>query len=387
VSERVSVELVELSRTFEGVAAVSEVSLRVLEGEFFSLIGPSGCGKTTTLRMIAGLEVPTSGRVHVHGRDVTGDPPYRRPVNTVFQNYALFPHLTVFENIAFGLRERRVSRRDAAAKVREMLELVDLSAREQARPRELSGGQQQRVALARALVLEPEVLLLDEPLGALDLKLRRQMQGLLKDIQREVGITFIYVTHDQEEAFSMSDRVAVMHAGVLEHVGAPQDVYQRPSTAFVADFVGASNRLEGIVVRPSGERGVYAVAVPSTDETFEIRGAPDLPAGAPVWVVIRPEAAALDDPAVTGLGCRAEVADVSFLGPQTIYRLRSEALGEVTVNAKTHEARHAVGSPVQVAWPVESLWAVPQAGSAGPPPEPAGPAGESGGRPASLSRS
>jgi spermidine/putrescine transport system ATP-binding protein len=244
-----AVRLEGLARTFDGgTAAVKGVDLDIAAGEFFSLLGPSGCGKTTTLRMLAGLERPTAGRIWVHGADLTRVSAHQRPIHTVFQQYALFPHLSVFDNVAFGLKERRVPSADIKARVGSMLDLVGLPDRVTARPRELSGGMQQRVALARALVLSPQVLLLDEPLGALDLRLRRQMQILLKTVQREVGITFVYVTHDQEEAFSMSDRVAVMHEGRLAQVGTPDEVYEHPASLFVADFVGTSNRLPGTVV-------------------------------------------------------------------------------------------------------------------------------------------
>ena len=237
-----AVALEKLERHYGELTAVAGIDLEIADGEFFSLIGPSGCGKTTTLRIVAGLETPSSGKVSVRGQDVTNVPAFKRPVNTVFQHYALFPHLNVYDNVAFGLRERHVSRGEIKTKVADILELVGLTGREQARPKQLSGGQQQRVALARSLVLEPAVLLLDEPLGALDLKLRKQMQMVLKQIQREVGITFVYVTHDQEEAFSMSDRVAIMNRGKIEQIGDPVETYRRPRTLFVADFVGASNR-------------------------------------------------------------------------------------------------------------------------------------------------
>jgi spermidine/putrescine transport system ATP-binding protein len=247
-----AIDLIAVNKTFGNLIAVREISLTVQKGEFFCIIGPSGCGKTTTLRMIAGFEDPTAGRIMVGGRDVTGVRPYRRAVNTVFQSYALFPHLDVFENVAFGLREARRPRAEIVERVEEAIKLVQLEGRERASPRQLSGGQQQRVALARALVNRPEVLLLDEPLGALDLKLRAELQTELKDLHRAVGVTFCYVTHDQGEAFSMSDRVAVMNAGVLEQVGAPEEVYRRPQTLFVADFVGASNRLPGRVIAGQG---------------------------------------------------------------------------------------------------------------------------------------
>jgi spermidine/putrescine transport system ATP-binding protein len=360
VTRTSSVELIELTRRFGDVTAVSALSLTLYEGEFFSLIGPSGCGKTTTLRMIAGLEAPTAGTIRVHGRDVTIDPPHRRPVNTVFQHYALFPHLNVYENVAFGLRERRVEKKQIPGKVRGILDLVELSARESARPRQLSGGQQQRVALARALVLEPEVLLLDEPLGALDLRLRRQMQKLLKQVQREVGITFIYVTHDQEEAFSMSDRVAVMHGGVIEQVGAPEDVYHRPVSALVADFVGASNRLGG-TVRETVDDGLYVIQLDSMEAALrELPGTPGLASGERVWIIVRPEAARLGAAPGDGLAGTAAVTDASFLGPATIYSLRSSELGELTVSASAQVVRHRIGSELSIWWPSESLWAVPQ---------------------------
>jgi spermidine/putrescine transport system ATP-binding protein len=241
----VDVRLERVSKLFGDVAAVDDLSLVIAEGEFFSLLGPSGCGKTTTLRMIGGFEEPSSGTVYLGGRDVTELPPYRRDVNTVFQSYALFPHLDVYENVAFGLHRKKVDKKDIADRVREVMNLVDLMGFERRKPSQMSGGQQQRVALARALVNKPKVLLLDEPLGALDLKLRKQMQLELKRIQQEVGITFIYVTHDQEEAMTMSDRFAVMRHGKIEQIGAPEEVYESPATEFVAGFLGASNLLNG----------------------------------------------------------------------------------------------------------------------------------------------
>ncbi|MDP9297474.1 MAG: ABC transporter ATP-binding protein [Actinomycetota bacterium] len=241
----IDVRLERVSKLFGDTTAVDDLSLDIEEGEFFSMLGPSGCGKTTTLRMIGGFEEPSSGTVYLGGRDVTDLPPYRRDVNTVFQSYALFPHLNVFENVAFGLRRKKVEKAEIADRVREVMNLVDLTGFEARKPAEMSGGQQQRVALARALVNRPKVLLLDEPLGALDLKLRKQMQLELKRIQQEVGITFIYVTHDQEEAMTMSNRFAVMRHGKIEQIGAPEEVYESPATEFVAGFLGASNLLNG----------------------------------------------------------------------------------------------------------------------------------------------
>jgi ABC-type Fe3+/spermidine/putrescine transport system ATPase subunit len=248
------VELRGVTRRFGDVKAVDALDLEVVDGEFLSLLGPSGCGKTTTLRLIAGFEQPDAGAIRIAGRDVARLPPYRRPVNTVFQSYALFPHLSVGDNVAYGLKQRGLGRRERRARASEILELVRLRGIEHRRPRELSGGQQQRVALARALVLEPKVLLLDEPLGALDLKVRRELQIELKRIQETVGITFVYVTHDQEEALAMSDRVAVMNAGRIEQLAAPQEIYDAPATAFVAGFIGDTNFIDDggrtVAVRP-----------------------------------------------------------------------------------------------------------------------------------------
>jgi spermidine/putrescine transport system ATP-binding protein len=247
----VDVRLENITKSFDDVVAVDDISLSVEPGQFFALLGPSGSGKTTTLRMIGGFEEPTAGAIYLGARDVVGLPPYKRDVNTVFQSYALFPHLTVYENVAFGMRRQGVKGQQLAGRVREILNLVDLPGMEKRKPRQLSGGQQQRVALARALVNKPRVLLLDEPLGALDLKLRRQMQLELKTIQHDVGITFIHVTHDQEEAMTMADTIAVMNNGSIEQLGPPDELYERPQTAFVAGFLGVSNLLPGAASGPS----------------------------------------------------------------------------------------------------------------------------------------
>ena len=241
------IRLDRVSKHFHEVVAVDDLSLDILRGEFFSMLGPSGCGKTTTLRMIAGFEDATAGAIYLGGSDVTNLPPFRRDVNTVFQNYALFPHLTVYDNVAFGPRRKHMSEAEVKSSVGRMLDLVQLHGYDRRKPSQMSGGQQQRVALARALINHPKVLLLDEPLGALDLKLRKQMQIELKRIQTEVGITFVYVTHDQEEAMTMSDRIAVMRAGKVEQLGTPEELYERPTTEFVAGFLGISNLLEGRV--------------------------------------------------------------------------------------------------------------------------------------------
>jgi spermidine/putrescine transport system ATP-binding protein len=356
----VAIRLVDLTRTFDQRAAVHEVNLDIYEGEFFSLIGPSGCGKTTTLRMIAGLETPTSGSILLGGTDISFAPAHKRPVNTVFQQYGLFPHLDVFDNVAFGLRERREPRAATVTAVRRMLELVGLDGREKSRPRQLSGGEQQRVALARALVLQPRVLLLDEPLGALDLKLRRQMQQLLKSIQRELQITFLYVTHDQEEAFSMSDRVGVMHGGKLDQVGRPYDVYHRPRTFFVADFVGAANCLHGTVREVTGP-STYAVRLAAGGITLTAEGVAGLAVGAPVAALARPEAARIEDVQDAGLRARGAIADVSYAGPQIAYRVRANGLGDISVFTKsdTRSGLLSVGDDVTLCWDRADVWIFP----------------------------
>jgi spermidine/putrescine transport system ATP-binding protein len=277
--------LVGLTKQFGSVVAVDSVDLEIPAGGFFSLLGPSGCGKTTTLRMIAGFETPTSGRVLLDGRDIARTPPSKRPVNTVFQSYALFPHLRVFDNVAFGLRRAGVARDAVKRRVGEALELVQLSDYATRKPAQLSGGQQQRVALARALVLKPAVLLLDEPLGALDAKLRRQLQVELKQLQAQVGITFVYVTHDQEEALTMSDRIAVINRGRIEQAASPQDLYEEPANAFVADFLGVSNLMDATITGPSGPGAEVRLS-----DTFSVevrRG--DVRLRGPAKVVIRPE--------------------------------------------------------------------------------------------------
>ncbi|MBT5849383.1 MAG: spermidine/putrescine ABC transporter ATP-binding protein, partial [Acidimicrobiaceae bacterium] len=242
-----AVELTGITKRFDDVVAVDNIDLEIADGEFFAMLGPSGCGKTTTLRMIAGLEFPTMGSLKIFGDEVGTLPPNKRPVNTVFQNYALFPHMDVIANVSFGLRMQGIDKKVATASAREMIKIVRLEGLEERRPSQMSGGQQQRVALARALVNHPKVLLLDEPLGALDLKLRQEMQGELKRLQQDLGISFVFVTHDQEEALTMSDRIAVMNDGQLLQVGTPEDIYENPANRFVADFIGQTNLLEGTV--------------------------------------------------------------------------------------------------------------------------------------------
>src|ERR671924_1582524 len=281
-----SVRLERVTKRFGDLVAVREVSLDIPRGEFFTMLGPSGCGKTTTLRMVAGFEEPSEGRVRLDGEDVTGRPAFKRSTNTVFQSYALFPHLSVEKNVAFGLQRRKLDRAEVRRRVSEELERVGLAAEVKRRPAQLSGGQQQRVALARALVNRPAVLLLDEPLGALDLKLRKQLQVELKRIQREVGITFMYVTHDQEEALTMSDRIAVMDRGVIEPVADPETVYERPATTFVAGFIGVSNLMPGEVVSANGAGAQLRLDAGPTVRTPQSGGAAT---GERAHAVVRPE--------------------------------------------------------------------------------------------------
>src|SRR5690242_1786198 len=282
--DEIDVEFRAVTKRFGSLTAVNSVNLRVHKGEFLSLLGPSGCGKTTSLRMIAGFEQPDEGELLIGGRDVSGVPPYKRDVNTVFQQYALFPHMSILDNVAYGLKQRKVGKKERHKQAGEALELVRLVGRDAHRPSMLSGGQQQRVALARALVMNPRVLLLDEPLGALDLKLRKEMQIELKRIQDQVGITFVYVTHDQEEALSMSDRVAVMSNGVIEQLDEPRRIYDHPLTPFVADFIGDMNFLDGEVVE-AGDGG-YAV---DSGAGVVVRGRGTAARGTVVRVGIRPE--------------------------------------------------------------------------------------------------
>jgi spermidine/putrescine transport system ATP-binding protein len=349
-----AVRLTAIEKRFGDLVAVHPLDLEIPAGGFFSIIGPSGCGKTTTLRMVAGLERPDAGTIEVGGRDVTRLAAHRRPVNTVFQSYALFPHLDVQANIAFGLVEERRPRAEIASRVAEMIDLVHLEGRERSRPRQLSGGQQQRVALARALVKHPQVLLLDEPLGALDFKLRKELQVQLKEVQRRVGITFVYVTHDQEEAFAMSDAVAVMNEGVLEQVGAPEDVYRRPRTRFVATFVGQTNQFDATVTARDGE-GRYRAELAAGVEVAA--GGPDgLGTGAAVQVILRPEELSLDAAGAHA----ATVTDVSYVGPVRQVTVDAEGLGSLLLTLPGHTPVEP-GERVSVSWPESAAWLVPAA--------------------------
>jgi spermidine/putrescine transport system ATP-binding protein len=335
------------------VQAVRPTDLAVAQGEFFSLLGPSGCGKTTTMRMIAGFEEPTGGTVFLDGNDVTGVAPHKRDVNMVFQSYALFPHLTAYQNVAFGLERKKVAKDEIRRRVGEMLEIVSLSGMERRSPRELSGGQQQRVALARALVNGPRALLLDEPLGALDLKLRQQMQIELKRIQREVGITFVYVTHDQGEALTMSDRIAVMQAGQIDQLGSPREIYERPATRFVAGFIGTSNLLDGTVERV--DDGVALITVGPGERV--LAGVPAaVTAGSRLEISVRPEKIGLnrEQPSVNGSSVlSAVVTDVVYHGTSTNYTVRTAAGADLVVfdqNAFSAEDLAGPGDRVFLTW-------------------------------------
>ncbi len=359
--------LTEVTKKFGDFIAVDNLSLTIPAGSFFALLGPSGCGKTTTLRMVAGLEEPTAGSIHLGNDDVTWAKPYKRQVNTVFQNYALFPHLTIFENVAFGLRRRRA--KEVKKLTTEALELVELANLAQRKPGQLSGGQQQRIALARAVVNRPSVLLLDEPLGALDLKLRRQMQIELKRIQTEVGLTFVHVTHDQEEAMTMADTIAVMNGGKIEQLGSPTELYESPRTAFAANFLGQSNLVRGLSAGES--QGVFQAEVHGHRIQLPAQRSQAGPIGIgnPVLLGVRPEKihlveadAQLADSANILAG--GVVTDASFFGVSTQYQVQmpwGQALTVFVQNLGVQKIMP-VGTPVQLAWDPEHTFAVPDSG-------------------------
>ncbi len=370
VARGADLELVGIRKEFPGFVAIEDLDLKIPAGEFFALLGPSGCGKTTTLRLVAGLDSPTKGKILIGNQDVSSMKPHERPVNTVFQNYALFPHMSVLENVAFGLRQRKVS--DPLPKATDALKLVELEHLGDRRPTQLSGGQQQRVALARALVNRPSLLLLDEPLGALDLKLRRQMQVELKAIQMEVGLTFLHVTHDQEEAMDMADTVAVMNKGRIEQMGAPEALYERPKTLFVSKFLGQSNIFVGDVLESSGDSLSISVAgrqikVP-TNRAEKTTGK--------IALGVRPEKAFFHEDAepsanaglnVVGPG---EIIDIRFTGVSNQYLIEIPNLGEVTVFAQNigKSPVTELGAKVWVSWKVEHTFGLadlPEAKSEG----------------------
>ena len=342
-----------ISKFYGDFCAVDDLSLTVPDGSFFALLGPSGCGKTTTLRMIAGLEEPSQGTISIGDADITTEKPYRRNVNTVFQNYALFPHLTIFENVAFGLRRRGL--KDVTKEVTAALELVELAHLAQRKPAQLSGGQQQRIAVARAIVNRPEVLLLDEPLGALDLKLRRQMQIELKRIQMEVGITFIHVTHDQEEAMTMADTIAVMNQGKIEQMGSATDLYESPKTAFVANFLGQCNLIKGKVQSRAAGKAVIS----AKGHTFEVPLARVSTESDSVLLGVRPEKLRLDDTGVNSIK-ECVVLDRSFIGTSTQYLVRAPWDQELVVFEQNDEGLHdlRVGDRVSLEWDPEHTFAL-----------------------------
>jgi spermidine/putrescine transport system ATP-binding protein len=353
-----------VTKRFGDFPAVRALSLDIAAGEFFTLLGPSGCGKTTTLRMVAGFEEPTEGRIRIDGVDVEGVPPFKRPTNTVFQSYALFPHLSVEDNVAFGLRRKRVAKEEVRRRVQEELERVGLSTEAKRKPRQLSGGQQQRVALARALINRPAVLLLDEPLGALDLKLRKGLQIELKGIQRDVGITFVYVTHDQEEALTMSDRIAVMNRARIEQIGDPEEVYDRPATSFVAGFIGVSNLMPG-TVRKSGDQGEVEL-----DNGVNVSvGVNGFTPGDRCQAVVRPEKLSIGTGEPGEFGVDGLVESSVYLGTSTqlVVRLRDGVRMTVLVpNADEAERQRLPGggASVKVTWRPEHLHLVPESEAA-----------------------
>jgi len=358
---RGEIELSKLTKQFDVVTAVAGIDLHIPAGEFFSLLGPSGCGKTTTLRMIAGFEEPTSGEILLDGTDVAYTPAHERNVNTVFQNYALFPHLNVYDNIAFGLKRAKRPKPEIRERVGKALELVQLPGYERRKSSQLSGGQQQRVALARALILNPAVLLLDEPLGALDAKLRKALQIELKALQQEVGITFLYVTHDQEEALTMSDRLAVMKDGHIEQIGGPQDVYEDPETLYVADFLGVSNLMEATIV----STGASACRVAVDSFELQTRGT-DRDVTGEAKIVIRPERIELEEHGAPSGQNRipAMVERVVYAGSeiQVIVRAATGEALQVLVQNTGGEIPYEQGSPVQLHLPVDALRVLPSAG-------------------------
>ena len=364
---RGGVKLESVVKRFGDLAAVGGVDLDIESGEFFTLLGPSGCGKTTTLRMIAGFEDPSEGQVLIDGDDVSGLPPYRRPTNTVFQSYALFPHLSVERNVAFGLERQKVGKDEIRRRVGEELERVGLTDEAQRKPRQLSGGQQQRVALARALVNRPAVLLLDEPLGALDLKLRKRLQLELKGIQRDVGITFVYVTHDQEEALTMSDRIAVMNRGLVEQVAGPEEVYARPETTFVAGFIGVSNLMPGVVEATGAEGRVRLEVGPQVDVSI----GDGLAVGERCYAVVRPEKLEIDSDAggvpAGYASVEGEVESSVYLGTSTqiVVRLGGDVRMTVLVPNADEALRQRLpggGARVRLSWAPEHIHVVRESG-------------------------
>jgi spermidine/putrescine transport system ATP-binding protein len=358
MSNSIAVKLDQVTKRFGDFTAVSDVSLAIREGEFFSLLGPSGCGKTTTLRMIAGFELPSEGEIFLHGKPVGQLPPFKRNVNTVFQNYALFPHLTVEQNIAFGLEMKKMAKDEIQRRVKNALYMVRLPNISKRKPNQLSGGQRQRVALARALVNRPQVLLLDEPLGALDLKLRKAMQLELKELQQQLGITFIFVTHDQEEALVMSDRIGVLNEGLLLQVGTPREIYEQPANRFVADFIGETNFLNGRILHNQDNLATVTIA---DSLTMQAICTDPVEPGQKVTLTIRPEKIHLHPNGVETVHNEAifpgRIRHAVFLGTDTRFsvELAEGAVVEVRhQNTQIAEESFAIGQPVTVSWPTHS---------------------------------
>ena len=355
-----SLRLTALTKEFSTFTAVRSLDLEVPAGTFFALLGPSGCGKTTTLRMVAGLDTPTSGTIHLGEDEITYEKPYRRPVNTVFQNYALFPHLDIHENVAFGLRRRKA--KDVDRQVQEMLALVELEGQSKKKPPQMSGGQQQRVALARALINRPEVLLLDEPLGALDLKLRRGMQIEIKRIQTEVGLTFVHVTHDQEEAMTMADTIAVMNGGLIEQMGSPAELYENPRTTFVANFLGQSNLIPGAVVSAAAdvvEVDMHGTQVSIPAERAHVQSGDGWVGIRPEKVLVAPLGEPIDAPGNHMTG--GFISDVSFVGVSTQYLVKMP-WGQELMSFEQNTGRRpvlTVGTQVDVSWRPEFAFLLP----------------------------
>jgi len=356
-STRGDLRIVNVTKSFGDFTAVDDLTLTIPEGSFFALLGPSGCGKTTTLRMVAGLEEPTLGSIHIGNTDITHTRPYQRPVNTVFQNYALFPHLSIYENIAFGLRRRGI--KDVKEAVDKVLNLVELPHLAQRKPVQLSGGQQQRIALARAIVNRPALLLLDEPLGALDLKLRRQMQIELKWIQTEVGITFVHVTHDQEEAMTMADTIAVMNEGKVEQMGTPADLYDNPKTAFVANFLGQSNLIEGKIDGSDGDNHVvdlFGQKIKINKNRSHAKDSSVLAGIRPEKIRIQPAGTAMSGNVLTG----GVISDASYIGVSTQYQVEMPWKQELMVFEQNDDGVPPLekGDPVTLSWEPEFTFAL-----------------------------
>jgi spermidine/putrescine transport system ATP-binding protein len=356
------IEIDHVTKRFDDYVAVADADFSIASGEFFSMLGPSGCGKTTTLRMIAGFETPTEGAIRLEGVDVSTVPPHKRNVNTVFQHYALFPHMTVWDNVAYGPRSKKIAKNEVTRRVDELLEIVRLTDFAKRKPAQLSGGQQQRVALARALVNYPSALLLDEPLGALDLKLRHAMQFELKRIQREVGITFVYVTHDQEEALTMSDRIAVMNAGNVEQIGTPTEIYDRPATVFVASFIGQANLWPGTQVKMDGEYAELSVL----GTTIKARpGDTAIEAGGTATLMVRPERLRVSMDAPTGdvATVPATVTDLTFQGPVVRLSMTADDGAPIVAHVGTEQSLPLLrpGDRVHVAWAPDASMVLPAA--------------------------